>query len=71
MYEDARKLRDVPFEELRVGDMVISSLGKNGVITKIDITDDDWIEIDWEDGNESGGYHPQWGENVLYVGRRS
>jgi len=69
MQGDMRKLKDILFEDLMVGDIVISTLGKKGVITKIDTTDDDWIEIDWEDGNESGGYHPQWGENVLYVGR--
>ena len=63
-----QKLNDVPFDELRVGDRVISAFGKNGVIVLINPDDDNWVEIEWEDGGRSGWYHPQWGDGVLYIG---
>ncbi|MBI5421336.1 MAG: hypothetical protein HZA35_03465 [Parcubacteria group bacterium] len=69
MSGETKRLNDVPFEDLRVGDKLISMLGKNGVITFLNPNDDDWVEILWENGKRSGGHHPGWGDLVLYVGR--
>ncbi len=64
-----KSFKDVPFEKLAVGDNVISIFGKNGKIAFLDPQDDNFVLIVWEDGRQSGWYHPDWDERILYVGR--
>src|SRR3990167_6207314 len=45
MQGNIQKLNEVPFEDLRVGDRLISAFGKRGVITRIDPHGDGWIEM--------------------------
>ena len=69
MQTNMRKLNDIPFTDLCLGDTLISGLGKKGVIIFLDANDDYFVTVRWEDGSESGGYHTQWGQKVMYVGR--
>lgn len=64
-----KSLRDVPFESLVVGDKITSVFGKMGRVLLLDPEDDNFIVIEWEDGTQSGWYHPDWDERVLYIGR--
>ncbi len=61
-----KRLNDIPLKDLRVGDKVVSVTGKNGVIMGLDPNNDNFVTIKWEDGNESGWYHPLFDDRVLY-----
>ena len=68
-----KKLSEVPWDNLAVGDVCISVLGTPGVITDlvpIDQTsrqEDGEVEIHWENGKQSYFWH-FWGDNITYVG---
>jgi len=49
---------DVPWKDLKVGDVVISATGKSGKITDLR-SQDDTICIDWDNDQTSVAYHHQ------------
>ncbi len=71
------KLKDVPFENIKVGDRCISAIGTPGVVTFFDPKENGrykgYIKIQWENGNISDNVIflcdvPWLGETVEYLG---
>lgn len=68
-------LSEVPFDQLQVGDKLISAKNNPGVITKLikkeDTTskEDNEISMDWESGSKSWGLFHFWCDQITYVGR--
>ncbi len=65
----SQSLNKVLFEDLMIGDGIVSILWKQGKIICLDSCEDNWVEIRWEDGTQSGWYHPHWDDRILYIGR--
>ncbi len=61
------KLSEVSWEDIKVGDKVISHIGNDGVVTKLDVEDDYSIYITWSSGRTSISYH-NLSEHIKYVG---
>lgn len=71
MTQELRKLSDVPWGELQVGDSLISAIGHPGVITELHPEGQsryDEVAMIWENGNTSMGFHMN-GDYIKYVGR--
>lgn len=73
-----RMLKDVPFEEIQLGDSCISYLGTLGYIMAFDPIDNKgdrgWITIIWDNGKHSTNHVfldglPWLGDTIEYVGR--
>ena len=68
-----KKLSEVPIRDIRIGDHCISANGIPGIITKIiaqkyaSQSEDNEIQIDWENGNISYQWHFQM-NHIEYVG---
>ncbi len=66
MEGSTRKLSDVPWKELRLGDKVRSAKGTSGSITTLVSEDDYSIWIEWENDEISAVYHHQ-AQAVIYL----
>lgn len=62
-----RKLSDVPFEQLKIGQKLISANGKPGRIIKLEIDrfENIWFELD--DGSQHSMWHHQ-GNKITFLG---
>lgn len=70
------KLTEVPFDQIKVGDKVISFLENPGVITHFTpdrcLDKRGWVEIKWDNGNQSKSWIFDDGpclHNIEYIGR--
>ncbi|MBI5153533.1 MAG: hypothetical protein HZA36_03700 [Parcubacteria group bacterium] len=71
------KLSEISFENLSIGDRLLSARGRNGKVTKIDmkpsdsndIEEDNRIWIEWEGvGNKTSLIYHYQGNYITYIG---
>lgn len=74
MLSNNKFLSEIPFEEIQIGDKLISANRTKGKIINLIPIDnasqkeDNEIVIDWENGNRSHCWH-FWCDKVIYLGR--